>query len=507
MPTTRRHSKMQTIVEISKQLGAEKNIDKLLQSIVDAVQNIVDADRCSLFLVDFDRNELWTKIAQGLGETTIRLPIGYGIAGACAASKETIRIDDAYQDKRFAGTVDRATGYHTKSILTVPMLDVDGLCIGVIQAINKKKIDENGQSCIVSFDEEDQEDLLALGGPAAVAIENAMLQQDIEKLFEGFIRASVYAIEARDPTTSGHSERVAVLTVGLADALQRHPPAEHRGVLFSDDDMRELRYAALLHDFGKVGVRERVLVKANKLYPHEMERIEQRFWMAKQQALVACLHKKVDLLKPAGMTDVVCAHCQQADIEYQQQIDALESFWQFITQCNKPTVLEKSGFEKLHDIAQHRWLHPDPQKEMQLLLEPDELRNLSIARGSLNDEERREIESHVEHTYQFLLQIPWTRNLERVPLFASMHHEKLNGEGYPLQASADDIPVQSRMMSIADIYDALTASDRPYKAALPHEKALDILHAEAKRGAIDTSLVRVFIESQTHLLLNKSPKK
>ncbi len=484
----RRNEKLQTLLEVGKQLGAEQNVDKLLDGILMAAKGVIDADRCSLFVVDRDKNELWTKIAQGMGTGEIRIPLGKGIAGECAATRKPINIPDVHQDPRFNPEVDKRTGYHTKCILTVPMLDAEGACAGVIQALNK--------STATSFTAEDEELLLALGGQAAVALQNAFLRRDIEHLFEGFIKASVYAIEARDPTTSGHSERVAVLTVGVAEAVNKQPPPQHRDVKFSEVELKEVRYAALLHDFGKVGVRENVLVKANKLYEHELEVLKERFDHARRAAQVHFLELKVKALEPAGLHGDVCDVCAKIDVDKQTTLDELQRFWDFVLQCNRPTVLEEGGFEKLKDVAQRGFENLQGQRIA--LLNDREVLNLSIPRGSLNKEERLEIESHVTKTYHFLKKIPWTRDLQRVPEIAYKHHEKLTGDGYPLQRPAQDIPVQTRIMTIADIYDALTASDRPYKKSLPHEKALDILGMESKKGMLDQSLLDVFIESRVH---------
>lgn len=490
----RRNAKLQRLLEVAKSLGAEKDVDKLLETILTQASKIIDADRCSLFIVDREKNQLWSKIAQGIAKEgtsggVIRIPIGKGIAGQCAETGKVINIADPYADPRFNPAVDKSTGYRTTSILTVPMLGTESGVTGVIQALNKK-------SGGTGFTLEDEELLLALGGSAAVALENAFLHRDIERLFEGFIRASVYAIEARDPTTSGHSERVAVLTVAVAEAVNKAPPPEHRDVHFNEQELREVRYAALLHDFGKVGVRENVLVKANKLYPHELDQMRERFEHARARADVHFLEKKLELLKPAGFHGAACEQCAKLDEERTKSQAEIEEMWTFIQACNRPTVLEQGGFERLQDMQKRTFTNR--QGENVVLLSDHERVNLSIPRGSLNQEERLEIESHVTHTYHFLRQIPWTRDLRMVPEIAFKHHEKLTGNGYPRKVPAEQIPPQTRIMTITDIYDALTASDRPYKKALPHEKAIDILNDEAKKGFIDKSLLNVFIESKAH---------
>ncbi len=479
----RRLQKLTSILDVAKAMSAERDLDVLLPLILYEASKVVEADRCSLFILDRERNELWSKVAQG-SKNEIRLPVGSGIAGQVAQTGSVINIPDAYADERFNRTFDISSGYHTQTILCVPMCDANGEVTGVIQALNKR----GG----LVFDAEDEELLLALGAQAAGAIENALLHEEINRLFEGFVSASVVAIEARDPTTAGHSGRVADLTVGLAQALEHQRTGPYANVRFSAVEMQELRYASLLHDFGKVGVREPVLVKAEKLYPHELEVLRARFQIARKDLQLQSYRRRIAAVKARG-------HEALAEIEAEEEerltreLKELDEVVDFVHTCNRPTVLAQGGFERLGEVAKRTYA--DAHGEVRpLLLEP-ELRSLSITRGTLSPEERREIESHVEHTYRFLSQIPWTRALRRVPEIAYAHHEKLDGTGYPRAIPAPTIPVQSKMMSISDIYDALTASDRPYKKAVPHTLALDILKRESQAGQLDAELLTVFIEA------------
>ncbi len=466
-PHERRIAKLQLILEVAKALTAERRLDALLDRILAAAARVAEADRCTLFLVDRDRGELWSKIAQGSSE--IRMPIGIGIAGAVASTGDSINVPDAYLDPRFNRAIDAVTGYRTRNILCVPMHNTQQEVVGVLQALNRR----DG-----AFSDEDEELLVALGGQAAVAIENAVLHEEIERLFEGFVRASVVAIEARDPTTAGHSERVAQLTVRLARALEAAPPAPYRGLRFEAEDLRQLRYAALLHDFGKVGVREHVLVKANKLHPGQFELVAARFDLIRATLESEALRARLEG-RPAGSTEARRAE--------------LDAFWDCIVACNRPTVLAEGSSQRLGEIAAHSFV--DARGDVRPYLLPEEVASLSIPRGSLSDEERHQIESHVSHTHRFLSQIPWTRLLRRVPEIASGHHEKLDGRGYPRGVDAGAIPVETRMMTIADIFDALTASDRPYKRAVSAERAIGILRAESESGALDRDLLEVFVEA------------
>ncbi len=485
-----RSNKINIVLDVAKAMGSVRSLDELLDLIADASRRVVDADRCTLWIHDHEKGELWAKVAHGVDSEKIRLPVGKGIAGHVARTRSTLVIPDAYVDSRFNPEFDKNTGYRTRNILCVPMLDNEGAVTGVIQVLNKHDAKD--------FDAEDQELLLALGGQAAVSVENAILHQNIEQLLASFIKASVYAIEARDPTTSGHSERVAELTVGIAESIERETQGPYVGIVFGEDAVRELRYAALLHDFGKVGVREHVLLKANKLYPQQFTILSQRFDFVRRTLQYNAMAKKFELVKAAGESAVKDA-LAELDAETQTALDEIDKLFELVVTCNRPTVLEEGNFERLRELAEYSFR--DMKGTRRQLLEPEEVMTLSIPRGSLNEDERKEIESHVTFTYRFLSRISWTADLKNVPTIAYTHHEKLNGSGYPRQLPADDIPLQARIMTIADIYDALTASDRPYKKAVPRDKALDILHSDANRGALDKDLLRIFIEAEVFKLV------
>jgi HD-GYP domain-containing protein (c-di-GMP phosphodiesterase class II) len=464
----RRLAKLQSILEVAKAMTAERQVLRLLSLINDAAARVADADRCSIFVVHRDRRELWTRAAHGTDP--IHVPFGAGIAGAVAQRGVAVRIPDAYADPRFNPQVDAATGYRTRSVLAVPMINTAGEVAGVIQALNRRHGD---------FGEEDEELLGALAGPAASAVENALLHEEIERLFEGFVKASVVAIEARDPSTAGHSGRVAALSTGLARAVEAAPPPSWRDIRFDDASHRQLRYAALLHDFGKVGVREQVLLKADKLYPAQLELVQARFDLAR-----ASLENERLRARLAGRGE--------GDLE--ARLRELDGYWDLVLASNRPTVLPETASERLSALGGLRF--DGGRDGPRPLVTPDELGLLSIQKGSLSDAERAEIESHVTHTFRFLSQIPWTSALRRVPEIAYGHHEKLDGRGYPRAVPGPSIAVETRLMTIADIFDALTASDRPYKKALPAERALEILEAEARRGQLDGSLLAVFVDAK-----------
>lgn len=482
-PLRRRIDKLGSILEVVKAMAAERDLDALLRLIVGETARVAGADRSTLFLIDRERETLYSKIAQGMVEgEAINIPLGVGIAGHVAQTGETVNLADAYADPRFSPAVDQATGYRTLSLLCVPVRQPEGTVIGVLQVLNKLA---GG-----NFDEEDEELLLALAGQGAAAIANALHREEIETLFEGFVRASVVAIEARDGTTAGHSERVARLTLGLVDAVERETRGPYAGISLDDEQRQELRYAALLHDFGKVGVREEVLVKANKLHPWEFDSLRDRFAYARRSLEVESLRRQRELLLQGLGEDAL----QNEEALLADRLEALDRAWELVSLCNRPTVLPVGGFGGLEALARMHFLGPDGREHP--LLTTDEVELLSIRQGSLSPRERLEIQRHVSHTYRFLSRIPWTRALRRVPEIAYAHHEKLDGSGYPRGLSGSAIPVEARMMTVADIYDALTVSDRPYKRSVPPELAFTILEDEAKQGKIDTELVRIFIEAE-----------
>lgn len=484
----RRIERLTSILDVAKAVMAERDLDAILRIVVEAAGRVVEADRCTLYLVDRERGLLWSKIAQGMqaGEA-IEVPIGNGIAGWVAATGEIVALADAYADPRFHREVDHATGYRTRALLCVPMRNTRGDVVGVLQALNKE---EGG-----AFTDEDAELLAVLGNQAAGAVENALLHDEIQRLFEGFVKASVVAIESRDPSTAGHSERVATLTLGLADAVESGGKGRWRGVRFTSDQRNEIRYAALLHDFGKVGVRESVLVKSHKLHPHEERLIEQRIELARKSIEADSLRRRLDLaLRGAGLAAI-----EEEERACARRLQALEAAREAIRRANHPTVLPEGEFDRLVEIARIRF--PGPEGRPEPLLSPKEVEILSIRQGSLTPEERLEIESHVVHTYRFLEQIPWTRGLRGVPRIAGDHHEKLDGTGYPRGVRGDELGLEARMMAIADVYDALTAGDRPYKRAVPHEEAVRILAEDTRSGKYDADLFAIFVESDVARLV------
>ena len=352
---------LEFILELSRAMTREKDIDNLLNFIMDVATRMMDADRSSLFLVDFETGELWSRIAQDAEISEIRFPIGMGIAGSVAKTGEIVNIKDAYEDPRFNREIDKKTGYRTRTILCMPLSNHEGEIIGVIQVLNKSK---------GIFTDYDENILAALSSHAAVAIENAELYRERELMFESLVKTLAATIDARDPVTAGHSQRVAQYSLNMARAL---------GLI--GDDLKCIEYSAFLHDVGKIGVRDNVL------------------------------------LKP----------------------------------------------------------------------------------GRLDKEEYKKIQAHVVYTREILRPNRFPRQLRGIPELAAAHHEKVNGKGYPEGLLGDGLPIEARILAVADVFDALTAYDRPYKKAMPLEKALSIIQSETGE-AFDPEVVRAFVEKKCYLI-------
>lgn len=520
--------------QIGMALSAEHDPQKLLELILTKSREFTASDAGSVYLVESveggtpksllytpaqngaaapeepRREQLRFKLAQNdtvavsFREATMEIS-EHSIAGYVALTGEIVNIEDAYHlppgvpytiNRKF----DEDSGYRTKSILAVPIRNQKDNIIAVLQLINARRdanarLDSSGavEEQVIAYTPHQQEIVLSLAGQAAVALENSQLYDSIQRLFEGFVRASVTAIETRDPATSGHSFRVANLTVALAEAVDRADSGLYKDVSFSRDQMREIRYASLLHDFGKVGVREEVLVKAKKLYPAQMEVIKQRFGLIRQTLENETLRSKVQYLLEKGREEFLAAQ-GKFDGALAEQLREIDQYVQAIVWANEPTVLPEGNFDRLLQIAELHY--EDVEGSKRPLLTPDEVQMLSIRQGSLDEEERQQIESHVLHTVSFLQQIPWTAELRNVPEIARGHHEKLNGTGYPYKLSAPEIPVQTRMMTISDIFDALAAADRPYKKAVSVERALDILELSVKDGELDPGLFEIFLSAR-----------
>ncbi|MBM0740542.1 GAF domain-containing protein [Phormidium sp. CLA17] len=516
---TDRAELIEQLLEIGTALSRTNDLGEVLNLILTKCREITCSDAGSVYLIDHsvDVPSLLFKVAQNFSSpTTFReftMPMTQkSLAGYVAITGNTLNLPDAYETPPDAPyqldrSFDQSIHYRTRSVLILPMQNQRGDTIGVLQLINRKTSSdaivtpENALTVTQPYSKWEERVLKSLASQAAISLERNQLHQSIENLFEGFVKASVQVIEARDPCTSGHSERVADLTVRLSEEVSAVSSGLLAPIAFNRHQIQEVRYAALLHDFGKVGVPEAVLVKAKKLYPLQLEVVKHRFALAQRTLEMECAQAKYrhlvehpsHLLRHSNPSDSSCLHCQELEQLNAQSADAiaqLKYYWDILLEANEPRILSEEPLLQLKELA--RFTYRDLDGLEKPLVTPEEMEQLLVRRGNLTETEREAIQSHVTHTYEFLKRIPWTKDLQGVPLIAYGHHEKLDGSGYPRGLNEDEIPIQSQIMAIADIYDALTAGDRPYKRSLAISSSIQILKQEAKHNKLNTELVLLF---------------
>lgn len=507
----RTNRELRELSQIGLALMEERDPPTLLRRILTMGKELTDSDGAAILLVEAREGappvlrlaEQEFSTLPHLEKPDITLPIdGMSIIGHAAEIKAPVVIDDAYElpadaDYTRNAEFDARYGYRLRSMLIVPMLDHHGRLVGVLLLVNRvsdpaaRIIDAaTADRWVLPYTGRELRLARSLAGQAAVSIENAQLHAQIERILASFVKAAVTAIDDRDPTTSGHSVRVAELTVNLAKAVERDGHGSFHGTHFTAPQMRELRFAALLHDFGKLSIHEDVLVKAKKLPPLLWERVNARFDLIRRTTEVEYYRKRIRLAAEDH------AAIARLDAALAAEVAQLEQFRTVVREANEPQMTAGHSVEALRAIAQRTFEACDGATIP--FLTTDELHFLELAQGTLDDRERAEIESHVEETFRFLDQIPWTDDLKNLASYAYGHHEKLNGSGYPRRLSGDAIPLQTRMITLADIFDALTAADRPYKPAVPADRALEIIQSDANAGLLDQDLVRVLVDSRAY---------
>ncbi|HJW57327.1 MAG TPA: HD domain-containing phosphohydrolase [Burkholderiaceae bacterium] len=482
--------KLHAMAQVSIALGAVTDRATLIEKIMNFIFELFPLAERAFILLKQNERDPPTPVAARRRDGTIEDPqkirISHTIVDEVLNKKQSILSVDTLSDRHFAAH-ESIVAQAIRSVMCVPLI-MEQEVLGLIQV--------DTSSDPYAFKEADLEMLTGVCAETAVALKNFQLYSDIERLLDGFVRASVQAIEERDPVTAGHSFRVAGYAENLAMAVDRADDAHLRQIMFSKGQLREIRYAALLHDFGKVGVREHVLRKEKKLHHADMRLLEQRFKYARtcleQQAYrhLADLHLQREL-SMAGFTE----EKRKIDEALHEEFDRLDKFLDAIRRANEPAISNADGLPELRDVREYAYR--EANGAVVSLLDEGEFSALSVARGCLTPEERQQIESHVADSYSFLILIPWTRDLAGVPAIAHGHHEKLDGSGYPMGLRGSQISVQTRILTICDIYDALTAADRPYKKAVPIEQALDLMAAECRAGHLDTDLFNVFVGSRT----------
>ncbi len=521
------------LIDIGRALSAEKDMDKLLRLILYLSKKITGADGGSIYLVEEDssgKRRLRFKYSHTFSQ---EIPLEEfvmdmntkSISGYVAVTGEVLNIPDAYKidplaPYSFNPYFDRQHNYISRSMLVVPMKNHLDEIIGVIQLINSKE-DHTGvrkyeneayeiklesqsdfDKYVVPFDDRYNSLMEAIAGQAAIAIENNRLINQIQKQFEEFVKASVTAIESRDPATSGHSFRVAAICKEMANAINNVQSGYLSSFKFTDTDIKELEFAALLHDFGKVYIDLNIFKKAKKLYPKDLENLKLRMDYLYRYIELLYYSKEMEVIREGinynKAVDNIVTLIHEEKIEKLKRIIEIK---ETIIKLNEPTVTEFEPDEVLRGILNEIETIECTDisgRRFEVITDLDK-KNLSIKRGSLNEEERQEIESHVIETYKFVSKIPWPPEYKKIPEIALRHHEKLDGTGYPDGlAGRESVSLQSRMMAIADIFDALTAQDRPYKRAVPIEKVVDILREEARSNKLDADLVELFITEKIY---------
>jgi HD-GYP domain-containing protein (c-di-GMP phosphodiesterase class II) len=500
---------------IGASLSAERDINRLLESILTAAKSITRADGGTLYRVTEEKTLRFeilrtTSLQYYLGGTSgtpvpfypIHLvgkdgkPNHSMVAAYVALTGETVNIPDAYTAEGFdfSGTrnFDKKTGYRSKSFLTVPMKNHENEIIGVLQLINAS---DPRSAEIVPFSPSDQRLAESLASQAAIALTNRMLIIQLEELFESFINLMNTAIDEKSPYTGGHCQRVPQLTMMLAEAVNDMGEGPLATFHMSDKDRYELKIAGLLHDCGKVTTPVHVVDKSTKLETifDRVHLLDTRFEILKRDAEIELLKEKA-LLVAHGASG---AEHDAADARHRERLRRLDDDRAFLRACNiGGEAMREADLERVKAIARYRWT--DTSGHEAHFLSEDELKNLTIRAGTLTTEERQIINHHIVATIKMLEALPWPKHLKNVPEYAGGHHERMDGKGYPKGLTRDQMSVQARVMGIADIFEALTAKDRPYKKGKTLSESLQILGKFSVNGHIDPDLFDVFVRKKVY---------
>jgi len=507
---------------IGTALSAENNLDKLLDMILTHAKESTNADGGTLYLMSKDELSLDFSVVQ-----TTSLGIAMGgtkdkiswpalqlyhengtknvemVAATCALEGKIINIDDVYETKEFnfEGTkkFDEGTGFRSKSMLVIPMKNYEKEIIGVCQLINRMD-EKTGE--VISFNDKDVELLSALASQAAVAITNAQLIQDLRLLLESFIKSIASAIDAKSPYTGGHVRKVAEITMIVVNAINEASDGKYADVTYSHDQLNELRIAALMHDVGKITTPEYVVDKSTKLETiyDRINVIKTRYEVLKRDANIEFLNAKIDALTNNKVDEIKSLEDTLKDTlaKYKDDLTFLE-----VSNIGGEFMSDEK-IARLEEIAKQTFVQ---EGNVTSILDKDELQNIGIRKGTLTNDEREIINNHATVSLDMLNALPFPKKLRRVPEIAGGHHEKLNGKGYPLGLTADQLTLESRVLALADIFEALTASDRPYKDAKTLSEAIKIIDFMVKDEELDSDLVEFFYQKNLHLKYAKQELK
>ena len=507
------------LTQIGVALSAEKNIDRLLEMIVDEAQDFTCADGGTLYIMSDDESALHFAIVQNrtlkthMGGTggkitwpsvILKNPDGSpnfaNVSAYAAISGQVVNIPDVYDAEgfNFQGTrkFDADTGYRSKSMLVVPMRNHENDTIGVLQLLNAQ---EPLTGKVINFSNECQQMTESLASQAAVALSNTRLIHDLENLLESFISSIASAIDEKSPYTGGHVQRVAKLSLTIAEKINNMTEGPYADVCFDEHPMKELRTAAWLHDIGKITTPEYVVDKATKLETiyDRIETLKTRFEVIKRDHELKVLEDR--LARHYAHSDESGSETSgmETDGKNDEFSRKLEEDINFLVNANTGgEFMADEMIEKVKEIASRKWIYDGDECPM---LTENEVYNLTIRRGTLTTEERDIINNHAKVTHKMLSQLPFPKKLKNVPLYAAAHHENINGTGYPFGLKGDEISLQSRILALADIFEALTAKDRPYKKGKTLSEALDIMSFMVKDGHIDKDLFELFIREKIYL--------
>ncbi len=493
--------------DIGRALSGVYDLNTLLEMIVDQARSFTKADAGTLYIVE--ENTLRFQIVQNdslkirmggkNGETIPFPPVELkesNVSAYVALKGEPVNIPDVYDTDLFDFTgpkkFDKSTGYRSKSMLVIPMKNHENDVIGVLQLLNATNAINKE---VIPFSKDYVNLSESLASQAAVAITNAKLISNMAELFEAFVKVMATAIDEKSPVTGGHIRRVANLTLTMAEFINEYDEGIYKDKKFSPDQMYELRIAAYMHDIGKVTTPVEIVEKAKKLQTifDRIHYVRLRMDYIIQKAKLEGQQRKIELLeKDADKTEV-----EKIEKDLNSKIQELQDIRSFINKCNEPgEFLEDETLDRLKKISQRTYL--DNEGKEQPFITEDELLNLSIRRGSITEAERKKMQDHAAVTLRMLKQIPFTKKLKNIPNFAGAHHEFINGNGYPLGLKGDEIPFEGRLMAVTDIAEALTASDRPYKKAMPLETVYRILRSMSEKGELDNDLVELFIDKEIY---------
>lgn len=482
--------------KIGKSLSNEKDTYKILRKILTFAMAFTCSDAGSLYTVEEENGKKILKFAITRNNSrkikfkqfTLNIDKN-SIAGYSAYTGEYLNLKDVKKipsklNLRYNDSFDKIIDYKTINMLVVPMKDYEGNVVGILQVINKKKkyneklvLKDDFEKHIIPYEEEEAELVISVASQASVLFQRIKLYEKIKELVSSFMETMVTTIDARNPSTAGHSKRIAILSLNFADAISKTDYGVYKNYVFSQEEKLELYYAALLHDVGKIGVAENVLLKKNRLTDDRIQSIIYRFNFIKKDLEIKMLKK---------------------DINYKEKniYSKLDDYLKFILSINQKGYINDEEELELKVIKEIKFTDYDGVEKT--LIDDLEFENLKIKRGNLTEDERKHIEKHAFYTEEILKKINWTANLKGVTSIAANHHEKCNGMGYPRGLKKEEIPFKGRMLAILDIFEALTAKDRAYKKAFSVEKAISILEDEVKRGALDKELLEIFIKEKVY---------